>query len=75
MKAVEEVCFLDIISGMNLTSSSMDSKEALKYINIVFKNFVTSRLLSGMCKKNKSRVYRKLKETLSARTICPVWGV
>ena len=47
---------------MDLTSSSVDSKEAFSCINNAFNNFVTSRLVSGMCKKNKLRVYRELKE-------------
>ena len=33
-------------------NSSLDSKEALLYINNAFENFVTSRLHSGMCEKN-----------------------
>ena len=40
----------------------MGSKEAVSSINNAFKNFVISSLHSGMCKKNKSRVYRELKE-------------
>ena len=45
---------------MDLTSSSLDSEEALFIIiNNTFENFVTSRLHSGMCKKNKVRVYRE----------------
>ena len=31
-------------------------------MNNAFKNFVTSRLHSIMCKKNKLRAYRELKE-------------
>ena len=39
------------------------------YINNVFKNFVTSRLNSGMCmcKKNKLRVYRELKKDFECK--------
>ena len=54
---------------MDLTSS-LDSKEALSYINNVFRNFVTSKLHSEMCKNNKLNVYRELKEILSARGTC-----
>ena len=43
-------------------TSSLGCKESLSYINNVFKNFVSSMLHSGMCKKNKSRVYKELKE-------------
>ena len=47
---------------MDLTSTSLGSKEAVSCINNTFKNFVVSRLYSGMCKKSKLRVYRELKE-------------
>ena len=47
---------LDIISDMGLTSSSLGSKEALSCVNNAFKNFVISRLHSGMCRKSKLRV-------------------
>ena len=48
---------------MNSTSTSLGSEEAVSCINSAFKNFVTSRLHSGMCKKSKFRVqYRELKE-------------
>ena len=59
---------LDIISDMGLTSSSLGSKEALSCVNNAFKNFVISSLHSGMCRKSKLRVYRELKEYLSARS-------
>ena len=38
---------------MDLTSTSLDSKEAVSCINNTFKNFVKSS--SGMCKKSKLR--------------------
>ena len=47
---------------MDLTSTSLGSKEAVSSINNAFKNFVMSSLHSGMCKKSKLRVYRELKE-------------
>ena len=50
---MEKMCFIDIISDMDLTSISLGSKEAVSSINNVFKNFVSSSLLSGMCKKSK----------------------
>ena len=53
---------------MDLTSTSLGSKEAVSSINNAFKNFVISSLHSGMCKKSKLRVYRELKEDLSARS-------
>ena len=49
-------CVLDIISDMDLTSTSLGSKEAVWSINNAFNNFVISSLHSGMCKKNKLRV-------------------
>ena len=50
-------CVLDIISDMDLTSTSLGSKEeAVSSINNAFKNFVISSLHSGM------RVYIELKE-------------
>ena len=42
---------------MDLTPTSLGSKEAVTYINNAFKSFVTSRLHSGMCRKSKIRVY------------------
>ena len=42
---------------MDLTSTSLGSKEAVSCINNVFKNFLISRLDSGMCEKSKLRVY------------------
>ena len=42
------------MSDMELTSSSLDSKETL---SCVFKNFVTSRLHSGMSKMSKLRIF------------------
>ena len=53
-----EKCVLDIISNMELTSTSLGSKEAVLSINNAFKNFVISGLHSGMCKKSELRVYR-----------------
>ena len=47
---------------MDLTSTSLGSKEAVSSINNAFKNFVISSLHSGMCKKSKLRVYRELTE-------------
>ena len=46
-------CVLDTISDMDLTSTSLGSKEAVSSINNAFKNFVISSLHSGMCKKSK----------------------
>ena len=40
----------DIIGDMDLTSTSLGSKEAVSYINNAFKNFVISSLHSGMCR-------------------------
>ena len=54
--------FLDIMSDMDLTSTSLGSKEAVSSINNAFKNFVIKSLHSGMCKKSKLRVYRELTE-------------
>ena len=45
----------------------MGSKEAVPCINNAFKNFVISRLISGMCKKSKLRVYRQLKEDFECK--------
>ena len=56
---MEELC-LDIISDMDLTSTSLGSKEAVSCINKA--NVVISSLHSGMCKKSKLRVYRELIE-------------
>ena len=63
---MEEV-YSDIISDIELTSTSLDSKEAVSCINNAFKNLVISRLHSGMCKKSKLRVYRVER---SARSTC-----
>ena len=52
---------------MDLTSTSLGSKEAVSCINNAFKNFVISRLHSGMCKKSKLRVYRELKEDFECK--------
>ena len=60
-------CFLDIISDMHLTYTSLGIKEAVSCINNAFKNFVTSSLHSGMCKKSKLRVYRELKEDFECK--------
>ena len=49
-------CVLDIISDMDLTSTSLGSKEAVSSINNAFNNFVISSLHSGMCEKSKLRV-------------------
>ena len=49
-------CVLDI-SDVNLTSTSLDSKDAVScIINKAFKNFVIGGLHSGMCKKSKLTV-------------------
>ena len=60
-------CVLDIISDTDLTSNSLGSKEAVSSINNAFKKFVISSLNSGMCKKNKLRVYRELKEDFECK--------
>ena len=60
-------CVLDIISDMDLTSTSLGSKEAVSSINNAFKNFFISSLHSGMCKKSKLRVYRELKEDFECK--------
>ena len=52
---------------MDLTSTSLGSKEAVSSINKAFKNFVISSLHSGMCKKSKLRVYRELKEDFECK--------
>ena len=52
---------------MDLTSTSLGSKEAVSSINNAFKNFVTSSLHSGMCKKSKLRVYRELTEDFECK--------
>ena len=52
---------------MDLTSTLLGSKEAALSINNAFKNFVISSLHSGMCKKNKLRVYRELKEDFECK--------
>ena len=51
---------------MDLTSTSLGSKEAVSSINNAFKNFVISSLHSGMC-KSKLRVYRELKEDFECK--------
>ena len=45
---------------LELISTSLGSKEAVSSINNAFKNSFISSLHSGMCKKNKLRVYRDL---------------
>ena len=50
---------------MDLTSTSLGSKEAVSSINNAFKNFVI--LHSGMCKKSKLRVYRELTEDFECK--------
>ena len=52
---------------MDLTSTSLGSKEAVSSINNAFKNSVKSSLHSGMCKKSKLRVYRELKEDFECK--------
>ena len=52
---------------MELISTSLGSKEAVSVIINAFKNSFISSLHSGMCKKNKLRVYRELKD-LNARS-------
>ena len=52
---------------MNLTSTSLGSKEAVSSINNAFKNFVISSLHSGMCKKSKLRVNRELTEDFECK--------
>ena len=52
---------------MNLSSTSLGSKEAVSCINNAFKNFVKSSSHCGMCKKNKLRVYRELKEDFECK--------
>ena len=52
---------------MDLTSTSLGSKEAVSSINNAFKNFVISSLHSGMCKKSKLRVYRELTEDFECK--------
>ena len=47
---------------MDLTSTSLGSKEAASHKNNAFKNFGISRLHPGMCKKSKLRAFRELKE-------------
>ena len=55
-------CVLDIISDMDLTSTSLGSKEAVSSTNNVFKNFVKSSLHSGMYIRRVNREYREFKE-------------
>ena len=50
---------------MDLTSTSLDSKEVVSCIKNAFKNFVIRSLHSGMCRKSKFRVYREQKEARS----------
>ena len=52
---------------MDRTSTSLGSKEDVSCINNAFKNFVKSSLHSEMCKKNKLRVYRELKEDFECK--------
>ena len=52
---------------MDLTSTSLGSKEAVSCINKGFKNSVKSSLHSGMCKKSKLRVYRELTEDFECK--------
>ena len=52
---------------MDLTSTSLGSKEAALCIDNAFNNFVISSLYSGMCKKSKLRVYRELKEDFECK--------
>ena len=59
-------CVFDIISDMDLTFSSLGSKEAVSSINNAFKIFVISSLQSGMC-KNKLRVCRELTEDFKCK--------
>ena len=47
---------------MDLTSTSLGSKETVFCINNAFKNFVISWLHFKMCKKSRLRAYRELKE-------------
>ena len=61
------MCFGYYISGMDLTFTSLGSKEAVSSINNAFNNFVIISLHSGMCKKNKLRVYRELKEDFECK--------
>ena len=42
---------------MDLTSTTLGSKEAVWSVNNAFKNFVIGSLHSGMCKKSKLRIY------------------
>ena len=42
---------------MDTSSTSLGSEEAVSYVNNAFKNFIISRLHSGMCQKSKLRVY------------------
>ena len=52
---------------MDLTSTSLGCKETVSRKNNAFKNFVISRMHSGMCKKSKLRVYRELKEDFECK--------
>ena len=58
---------MDIISDMKLTVSSLDSKKALTNIDKVYMDYDTSNLHTGMCEKNKLRVYRELKEVFECK--------
>ena len=60
---------------MDLTSTSLGSKEAVFCINNGFKNFIISSLHSGMCKKSKLRVYRELKEDLAGVQEVLTWSL
>ena len=52
---MEEVCFRYYKCNMG-SNLYWVTEEAVSCINNAFKNFVTSRLHSGMCKKIKLRV-------------------
>ena len=52
---------------MDLTPTSLGSKEVVSSIKNAFKNYIISSLHSGMCKKNKLRVYRELKEDFECK--------
>ena len=57
---------------MDLTFTSLGSKEAISCINNAFKNFVTSRLHSGMCKKSK---LRDREEDFESKTEILTWSL
>ena len=68
-------CVLDIISDMYLTYISQGSKEAVSFINNAFKNFVISRMYSGMCRKSKLRIHRELKKDFERKKYMYLHGV